>query len=162
MFLCIELFDSLMLRKRSLSTSVLTSYVVDAMWLSWRWLRLFPCVFDNLVCHFYMQMTDNCVIMYCNVPDNTVANTIARTLVQERLVACVNIIPSIQSIYWWDDKVQDEPEVMMVMKTVGSNTERVIERIKGLHPYKVPEIIFVPILAGNDAYMSWIRDNTSC
>ena len=85
---------------------------------------------------------------------------LAKTLVEERLVACVNIVPGLRSIYWWQGKVEDEPEVLCIMKTRSSLFESLRDRVRELHSYEVEEIIALPILAGNLPYLDWIRENT--
>ena len=86
------------------------------------------------------------------------ASEIAKKLVSDRLVACVNIIPGIQSIYWWNDAVQSEQEVLMVMKTEKSKYQDVESAIKSLHSYEVPEIISLPLENGFEGYLKWIEN----
>ena len=84
--------------------------------------------------------------------------TLARTVVEEKLAACVNIIPKIRSIYTWKDKIEDEEEVMMMIKTTDEGVDAVVRRIKSIHPYDVPEIIVVEVneREGNPDYFSWV------
>ncbi len=100
------------------------------------------------------------LVGFSTIDSEKKAAEIAKTLVKEKLVACVNIIPGLRSIYQWDGKICDENEVLMVMKTVESNQEKVMSRIKKLHPYDVPEIVFLPITAGLPDYLSWIDSST--
>ena len=86
------------------------------------------------------------------------ATRIAEKLVTDRLVACVNIIPGIQSIYWWNNGVQNEQEVLMIMKTEKSRYEDVERAIKSLHSYEVPEIISLPLENGSEGYLKWIEN----
>jgi periplasmic divalent cation tolerance protein len=86
------------------------------------------------------------------------ATTIAQKLVADRLVACVNIIPGIQSIYWWNNAVQTDQEVLMVMKTEKSRYQDVEQAIKSLHSYDVPEIISLPLENGFEGYLKWIEN----
>ena len=88
------------------------------------------------------------------------AVTLAKTLVDERLVACVNIVPGLRSIYWWQGKVEDEPEVLCIMKTRTTLFDALRDRVRELHSYEVEEIIALPILAGNLPYLDWIKENT--
>lgn len=87
------------------------------------------------------------------------AASISRALVDERLVACCNVIPAIRSIYRWEGKVCDEQEVMVIAKTRASVFDRLVVRVKELHSYDVPEIIALPIAAGSESYMKWIEEN---
>ena len=104
---------------------------------------------------------ENCVI-YCTVPNEFSANLIATTLVDESLAACVNIIPSITSVYKWEDSVQTDNELMMVIKTQQNKFESVESRIKELHEYTTPEIIAIPIINASKEYQDWIVKETSC
>ena len=86
------------------------------------------------------------------------ASRIAEKLVSDRLVACVNIVPGIQSVYWWKDRVQKDQEVLMVMKTEKSKYQDVETAIKSLHSYEVPEIISLPLENGFEGYLKWIEN----
>ena len=85
---------------------------------------------------------------------------LAKTLVDERLVACVNIVPGLRSIYWWQGKVEDEQEVLCIMKTRTTLFEPLRDRVRELHSYEVEEIIALPIMAGSLPYLDWIKENT--
>lgn len=88
------------------------------------------------------------------------ARKIAHTLVSERLVACVNLVSSVESIYTWDDKVCDEREVLLVCKSRRTLFGKVASRVKELHSYQVPEIIGIPVVEGSSDYLQWIRQVT--
>lgn len=88
------------------------------------------------------------------------ASTIARTLVEERLVACVQIISRIRSIYRWKGEICDEEEQLLLMKTRSDLFSTLQERIRELHSYEVPEIVCFPIAAGLPEYLSWVVENT--
>ena len=103
-------------------------------------------------------MTDY-IVVYVTAPEDEAVN-LAKTLVDERLVACVNIVPGLRSIYWWQGKVEDAPEVLCIMKTRGNLFESMRDRVRELHSYEVEEIIALPILAGNLPYLDWIKENT--
>lgn len=85
------------------------------------------------------------------------ARRLARTFVEERLVACVNMIP-IESVYSWEGNVQAEPEVLLVMKTASLRLHRLEERLQELHPYAVPEFVAMPAAQVGDAYQAWLLD----
>ncbi len=102
----------------------------------------------------------NCVI-YCTVPNEFNANLIATTLVEDNLAACVNIIPSITSIYKWEDITQNDTELLLMIKTQEEKFKEVEQKIKELHENTLPEIIAVPIVQGSEEYQSWIVKGTS-
>ena len=85
---------------------------------------------------------------------------ISHALVQEKLVACVNIIAGVRSIYWWKDEVCDDREWLLVMKTRSALVPALQSRIKALHSYEVPEIIAFPIEQGLPAYLEWVLEST--
>ena len=84
------------------------------------------------------------------------AARIARALVEERLAACVNIIPGVRSIYRWQGKVEDDREVLMVIKTNAESLDKLEERVRALHSYEVPEIIALRIDRGSEPYLDWL------
>ena len=100
------------------------------------------------------------IIVFITAPNEKEAASISRTIVEERLVACVNIIPSVRSIYRWQGRVEDEQEVLMVVKTKKSLFERLQERVKELHSYSVPEIIGLPVTEGSKQYLEWLGQET--
>ena len=104
-------------------------------------------------------MTD-CLLIFVTTGSETEAEAIAKTLVEERLVACVNIVSPIRSIYRWEGKAADDREWFLMMKTLATRFPAVETRIKALHSYQVPEIIAVPIETGSEAYLRWIREAT--
>ena len=103
--------------------------------------------------------------MYCVIlvtaKDKEEAEKIARKLVEDKLIACANIIPAVQSTFFWDGKVCEENEALMIMKSKRDLMKRIIAAVKSLHSYSVPEIIALPIVAGNVDYLKWINDVTS-
>jgi periplasmic divalent cation tolerance protein len=88
------------------------------------------------------------------------AAKIARTLVGARLAGCVNIIKNIRSIYSWQGKIQDDPEVLMIVKTQKTLFDALMKKVKELHSYTVPEIIALPIIEGSEDYLNWLREVT--
>jgi periplasmic divalent cation tolerance protein len=104
-------------------------------------------------------VTDGLVVL-CTCPDEPTAQRIAREVVSLGLAACVNRLEGVRSTYRWKGALQDEPEVLLVIKTVQGRYEALEMRLKALHPYEVPEIIAVPILAGSEGYLAWIAAET--
>ena len=102
----------------------------------------------------------NVYIVYTTTPNEEEAATIARTVVDERLAACGNILPQVRSIYRWQGVIEDEPESALVFKTQAGRVPALIHRIKTLHSYDVPDIVAVPIERGHGPYLDWVRANT--
>lgn len=88
------------------------------------------------------------------------ATRIARALVEERLAACVNIASPITSVYQWEGQVQQDAEVLLVIKTTDARLPDLIRRVKALHSYQVPEVIAIPIADGSPEYLRWLLDET--
>ena len=101
-------------------------------------------------------MTEMLVVFttFANADD---AARVARTLVEERLIACGNVLPGVRSLYRWEGNVVDQPEVMMLMKTRKQDWTALISRLHELHPYDTPECIAVRIAAGAPKYMAWLE-----
>ena len=87
------------------------------------------------------------------------AAKIAETLVRERLAACVNVVPSVESCYWWEDKLNWDTECLMVIKTTAAAVERVRQRVLEVHSYDVPEFVALKIDSGSEPYLKWIEDS---
>ncbi|HTW37300.1 MAG TPA: divalent-cation tolerance protein CutA [Steroidobacteraceae bacterium] len=100
-------------------------------------------------------MTDGLVVL-CTSPDETTAQRIAQELVTARLAACVNRVGPVRSTYLWKGELKDEPEVLLVIKTLRARYEALEMRLRALHPYDVPEIIALPITAGSKRYLAWM------
>ncbi len=106
-------------------------------------------------------MEKTCIVLV-TIPTQEVAGQIATRLVEEHLAACVNILPGVRSIYRWDGKINDEAEVLMILKTRLDLVEsQVIPFIKTNHPYQEPEIIAFPIEKGSASYLGWILSETA-
>ncbi len=89
------------------------------------------------------------------------ARRIARSLLEQRLVACANIIPGVESHYWWEGKIDHAREWLLVMKTRRSHFRAVARAVKQLHSYQVPEIIALPLAAGQADYLRWLGESLS-
>ena len=100
------------------------------------------------------------LLVFTTLPNADKAYEIARALVEERLAACANLLPAVRSIYRWQDKLQDEYEVVVLLKTRAENVERLKARLLELHPYEIPEILAVPVESGYQAYLDWLGVQT--
>ena len=101
------------------------------------------------------------VVLYCTTGSMDEASDIAEHLVGNHTVACVNIIPSIRSIYWWNNKVHQDNEVLMMIKTEESRIPEIERSIRKLHSYETPELISLSIEYGIPEYMSWMARSLS-
>jgi periplasmic divalent cation tolerance protein len=99
-------------------------------------------------------------MVFTNLPDSESARSIARALIDVRLAACVNILPAMQSIYRWQGAVEEVSEVAVVIKTTEDLYPQLEEALAKLHPYDIPEILALPIVAGLPAYLDWIESET--
>ena len=98
--------------------------------------------------------------LYVTASTQAEAEKISRTIVEERLAACANVLGPIRSFYWWQGKVQDEGEVAFLLKTSPELVEAVVARIKQLHSYSVPCVVQWPIVGGNPDYIRWVENET--
>lgn len=85
---------------------------------------------------------------------------IVNKLLEERLIACANIIKEVHSIFWWQGTIKDSHEALVIMKTRSKLVDKLVKNVKKLHSYKVPEIIALPIADGSPAYLSWVKSST--
>lgn len=100
------------------------------------------------------------VVVLITAPKEAEAEKIAKALVDERLAACVNIVKDIRSIYRWQANIEDEREVLLIVKTRKGLFSQLSAFVKGLHSYTVPEIIALPVIDGSGDYLKWINDET--
>jgi periplasmic divalent cation tolerance protein len=103
-----------------------------------------------------MNMEGFCIVL-STCPNAQVANTIAHELVQRGLAACVNILPSVRSVYTWKGKVETANEHLLLVKSHGRQYKAIEACIREFHPYELPEIIAVPIAGGLDKYLGWLE-----
>ena len=103
-------------------------------------------------------MIDQTVVVLITTPSPEVGSAIAQALVGEHLAACVNMVPGVLSTYWWEGKVQTDPETLLVVKTTRDRFDPLAERVRSLHPYTVPEIIGLPLVAGSRPYLEWLKE----
>ena len=106
-------------------------------------------------------MNPEVVVILSNFPDVDAARKAVRTLVEERLVACGNIIPGVESIYEWKGRMENASEVMIICKTATPRAAEAQSRLRALHPYDVPEILQLPISSGSADYLTWVATQCS-
>lgn len=100
------------------------------------------------------------LLVITTVPDAEVGQIIAEKIIEERLAACVNLSAATQSLYWWKEKITQDQEYVLSIKTTNDAYARLEEKILQIHPYEVPEIIALPISGGNKAYLDWVERET--
>jgi periplasmic divalent cation tolerance protein len=115
--------------------------------------------------HGMDRMNDQSEIEFCVVlitaPSEEAARTISADLLAKKLAACVNLIPSVRSLYHWEGKICDDQEVLMIVKCRSETfTEKLIPAVKRIHPYEVPEIIALPVVRGAQEYLNWMGEMT--
>jgi len=101
-------------------------------------------------------MKESILLVYCTVANQDEAKAIARTLIEKKVAACCNIVPSINSIYCWKGEVEESEESLMLIKTTHKKYEQLEKEIKMIHSYSVPEIIATKLETGSSAYIDWI------
>lgn len=100
------------------------------------------------------------VAIYSTVGNIKEAKKIAHSIVKDKLVACVNIIPKTESIYWWQGKIEEDSECVIIAKTNEKNVEKTIQKIQDMHSYELPDIIVIPIVGGLKKYLEYVKDET--
>jgi periplasmic divalent cation tolerance protein len=98
--------------------------------------------------------------VYVTAADKDEALRIGKQVVEARLAACANILGSSRSIYWWENSVQEAEEAVLILKTKESVLEELISAVREAHGYDCPCIVAIPIAAGDQAFLQWIRDET--
>ena len=101
------------------------------------------------------------IVVLTTCPTKAVARRIAKELVSRRLAACVNILTHVESLFMWEGKLEKAKETLLVIKTVASRFEALRKEIIARHPYKVPEVIALPLTAGYQPYLEWVRASLS-
>ena len=115
---------------------------------------------QNLKTDFNFKVEMMVSVIYSTIGNTEEAKRIARLLVKEKLVACVNILPQIESIYRWQGKIEEDNESVLIAKTTDEKVDKTIQKIQELHSYEVPDIIVLPITEGLKEYLDYIKDET--
>jgi len=106
-------------------------------------------------------MDDKPLLVLNTCPDRETAAALARALVEQRLAACVNVLPGIESVYRWQETIETDHEVLLLIKTRAAAYPRLEAELRRLHPYELPEIIAVSIDGGISEYLSWINNEVT-
>lgn len=97
-------------------------------------------------------------LIYITTEDKEEAKKVSAPLIEEGLAACANIIPGMNSVFYWEGEVQSEEECILIVKTDESMNEKVMERVRSLHSYDCPCMLVLPIKDGNDDFVSWVQE----
>lgn len=100
------------------------------------------------------------IVIYCTVPDKRVAKEIAKCILKYKMAACVSAVDKVESLFSWDGEIEKEREVMLMIKTLRPNFDKIKTLITELHPYNVPEIIALPIVECSKEYLQWLVHET--
>ncbi|XP_058088030.1 protein CutA, chloroplastic isoform X3 [Magnolia sinica] len=100
------------------------------------------------------------IVVYVTVPNKEAGKKLAGSIIKEKLAACVNRVPGIESVYWWEGEIQTDSEELLIIKTRESLLEALTEHVKANHEYDLPEVISMPITGGNIKYLEWIKSST--
>ena len=100
-------------------------------------------------------------MLYITCGSRDEATRIARTVVEERLAACANIIDAMRAIYWWQGSVSEDDEIVLILKTTAERAGQLTERVKELHSYELPCVVEIVLAGGNAAYLDWIAAETA-
>ncbi|KAL6867708.1 hypothetical protein ACP4OV_015732 [Aristida adscensionis] len=100
------------------------------------------------------------IVVYVTAPNREAGKKLSQSIISEKLAACVNIVPGIESVYWWEGKVQTDGEELLIIKTREALLDALTEHVKANHEYDVPEVIALPITGGNTKYLEWIKNST--
>jgi len=103
-------------------------------------------------------MTEHVIIGLSSYPDETGAERLGHQLVTEGLAACVTRVPGARSTYLWEGSIQDEAEVLLIIKTTAARLPALKSRLQALHPYEVPELVILPVTDGNEPYLAWVAE----
>jgi periplasmic divalent cation tolerance protein len=106
-------------------------------------------------------MHTDAIVVFTTVASDEEAVTFVRTLLERRLIACGTLLPAARSLYRWQGKIADEREVVVMLKTRGARLDSLRAAFAELHPYKVPELLALPVEAGTEKYLEWINGETS-
>lgn len=103
------------------------------------------------------EAPDDLRVAYITCADQDEAERLARILVGERLAACVNLLPGMRSWYWWQGRIDEAAEIVLIAKTTVAHMEALVARVTALHSYTTPCVVFLPVVGGNPPFLDWLR-----
>lgn len=104
-------------------------------------------------------MPENKILILISAASNDEAAKIGRMLVEKKLAACCSIIPKVQSIFWWEGKITEDAEALLLVKTVKAVEQKVIDEVSAVHSYEVPEIISIGLKGGLEKFFNWVDES---
>jgi len=108
-----------------------------------------------------MKSASKFAVVLVTAPDLKTARVLAKAALRAQLIACANLVPKVESHYWWREKIESGPEVLLVLKTQSSRLPALEKLILTRHPYDTPEFLVLPLQSANGRYLSWLALNTS-
>jgi periplasmic divalent cation tolerance protein len=109
-----------------------------------------------------MKTTRKARIVFVTTPDLGMARKLARKILEARVAACVNLVPRLESHYWWQGKIEKSAEVLLLIKTERQTLRALEKLVLANHPYDTPEFVVLPIESGNERYLAWLGENSAC
>jgi periplasmic divalent cation tolerance protein len=106
-----------------------------------------------------MNSTSKISLLLVTAPNSKVARQLARIALKARLIACANLVPKLESHYWWQGKIETSREVLMIMKTSRKHLRALEKLVVAKHPYDTPEFLALPLAGGSERYLNWIADS---
>jgi len=103
---------------------------------------------------------DKNIVVFITTGTDGEARQVAEALLEHRKAACVNIVPTVTSLFWWEDRIDSAQESLLIVKSKASLLDEIVSLVKGIHSYDVPEVIALPIIGGNPDYLNWIGQQT--
>ena len=101
---------------------------------------------------------DKNIVVFITTGTDGEARQVAEALLEHRKAACVNIVPTVTSLFWWEDRIDSDQESLLIVKSKASLLDEIVSLVKGIHSYDVPEVIALPIIGGNPDYLNWIGE----
>lgn len=98
------------------------------------------------------------IVIFITAPNKKEARHIAKVLLKARLIACANIVGNVKSLFWWQGKINNAKEALLVIKSKRSKLAAIIKQVKSVHSYQLPEIIAIPVMGGEKKYLNWIDE----
>jgi periplasmic divalent cation tolerance protein len=99
-------------------------------------------------------------MIYATFPDREAALALGRSMVEQGFAGCVNVLPTMTSVYAWKGETETADEAVMILKLASEGVARAVECVVAHHPYETPAVLVLPVLGGNDDYLAWVRDQT--